>query len=502
VVGARGVTNYFTREPAPGTVAQGGLVEISGLNLGPAAGATTPGTPWPTQLAGVQVEIGGKAAPVYSVAPGQIVAQVPWNANTGLVNVTVTNGSQTSVPAHVTVAALAPSVRTADGSGAGIPWGMVTAQSIALSATGLGPTTPPLADGDVGPTGTPSVPNTAVVAYVGGLPAAVTVAASTTRPGEFDVAITAPAGARPGDPITLVAGGKAANPTVFQSISDPQVQAVALPAGSSTIGTLVDAGLDGNFLVALGARGSDGCYPAVTLDMRSKSFATAGDCLTSAAAALTPAVAPNQSNAVAALAGSPSGGAQTGISSTVEIFSAAAGPLTVRLPSPASALTTTPTAIVATLPGAPPQLASIEPATGQFQTAPAAAAGAGAAPKVDIGGLTDVYAFASLAQGRIAVIAGDDPLKPTQAVFAVVNASGATISSQNFHQGWLPLLNAVAPRTGAAAAAAPPPTEPGLYDTATRLFYVLSRATDLSQDAFLAFSTAGLGGSPGVPHPS
>src|SRR3954466_4629199 len=64
VISARGVTNFFTQDPAPGTVAQGALVRIAGLNLGPADGATAPAPPWPTRLGGTQVVIGGKPAPL------------------------------------------------------------------------------------------------------------------------------------------------------------------------------------------------------------------------------------------------------------------------------------------------------------------------------------------------------------------------------------------------------------------------------------------------------
>src|SRR5204863_3079046 len=77
VISARGVTNYFTQDPAPGTVGLGGLVQINGLNLGPPEGLIADTIPWPTRLGNTQVIIGGKAAPIYSLAPGVIVAQVP-----------------------------------------------------------------------------------------------------------------------------------------------------------------------------------------------------------------------------------------------------------------------------------------------------------------------------------------------------------------------------------------------------------------------------------------
>lgn len=77
VISPRGVTNYFTQDPAPGTVAQGGLVQIVGLNLGPVDGAKATDTPWPTRLGGTQVAIGGKAAALYSGTTGP-ARQVSW----------------------------------------------------------------------------------------------------------------------------------------------------------------------------------------------------------------------------------------------------------------------------------------------------------------------------------------------------------------------------------------------------------------------------------------
>jgi hypothetical protein len=269
------------------------------------------------------------------------------------------------------------------------------------------------------------------------------------------------------------------------------VQFVPLPAKTPAIANLTDAGVNGNFLMATSARGSDGCYSALVINMPAKSL-EATDCLTSAAAAILPAVAPAQSDSIGALVGPPQGDAQSGISPTVKIYSAAGDPITVTLPSPASALTTTPIGLVATLPGKPPQLATIDPVTGDVQTTPvapgAAAAAGGAAPPVSVNGLTHVYASAAIGQNRTAVIAGDDPLKPTTAMFGVLSASGDVLVSQNFPAGFLPLLDGVAPARAGQPAPAAAPREPAFYDTAARLFWVLARATDASQDAFIAFS--------------
>ena len=59
---------------------RGGIVQINGLNLGPAVGLKASGTTLPTQLGDVQVLINGKPVPLYSVDIGTIVAQVPVDA--------------------------------------------------------------------------------------------------------------------------------------------------------------------------------------------------------------------------------------------------------------------------------------------------------------------------------------------------------------------------------------------------------------------------------------
>ena len=479
VINGRGVTNAFTQEPAPGIVALGGLVQITGLNLGPVDGATASDVPWPTQLGGTQVIIGGKPAPLYSVAPGQIVAQVATDANTGLVDVVVRRAGGASVPVKVTVAAVDPAIRTASGAGFGVPWGSAGGGTIATSADGLGK-----AD--------------AVAAFVGGLAATVTATAASARPGEFDVSISVPPGARAGDLITLLQNNQAANRVVYQpdpaAVPAAQVEYIALPQGTPAIADLTDSGLNGNFLVATGARGQDGCYAGATVDLAAQAIAPLANCITSAAAALLPAVAPAEGAAIGALVGPPQGDAQSGISPTVAIFSAGQAPMTVTLPSAASALTATAAGFVATLPGTPPQLAAIDAATGTVTTVNAggAAAAAGAAPSVNVNGLTNVYASASVGQNRTAVIVGDDPAKPGKAAFAVLGAGGAVISSTDFPAGWLPLLNAVQPaRPGAAPAPAQAaPKEPAIFDSGTRLFFALARAADASKDAFVAFTIA------------
>ncbi len=494
VISARGVTNFFTQAPAPGTVAQGGLAQIAGLNLGPVEGAKATETPWPVRLADVQVTIGGKPAALYSVSPGLIVAQVPPDANLGLVDVIVRRAAGASQPAKVIVTALAPSIRTVKDAGFGAPWGSADAGTIATTSSGLGVTDAKIARGDVGPADPPAAPKADLSAFVGGLPAMVTAAASSKRPGEFDVIIAVPPDARPGDLVTLMANRQRANLTVFQPSTTPTIDYLPLPDRAPAIVNLTDTDLNGRYLLATSGRGSDGCYAAISADVARKALALASDCLTSAGANTIPTVVPLNSDTVAALAGPPAANPQSGVSDTVKIFHPSEAPLTVTLPSPATTLTVTPAGLIAALPGTPPKIAVIDPDTGNVQVTTGAAGGGaigvGVTPTVDIGGLKNVYASANVGQGRVAVIAGDDPLKPTKATFAIVSGTGDVQVSKEFPAGWLPLLNAVAPvRAGGPPAA--PPREPALFDGATRQFFVLARAADASKDAFVAFPLTG-----------
>lgn len=266
----------------------------------------------------------------------------------------------------------------------------------------------------------------------------------------------------------MIAGRQAANLAVFQPMAAPDVQYVPLPDRSSPILSLTDSGVNGSFLVATGARDSDGCYQAAGINLPAKSISLLSDCLISANASVFPVVAPSNGDSIGA----------------------AEAPLTVTLPSPASVLNATPTGFAATLPGKPVQIASIDPVMGDVQATDAAPAalGAAAAPAVDINGLKHVYASAGVGQNRTAVIAGDDPLRPTKAVFAVLSPSGDVVESKDFPSGWLPLLDAVAPVRAGQTAPVAPPREPATFDAATRLFFALARADDGSKDAFLAFA--------------
>lgn len=108
---------------ASATVSPGELVTIFGTNIGPSTAATMSITAQgyvSTSLGNVSLTIDGQAAPLLFVSANQVTAQVPYESTIGPGKVVVlTNGSNPPANTTVTIAATAPGIFTADGSGVG-----------------------------------------------------------------------------------------------------------------------------------------------------------------------------------------------------------------------------------------------------------------------------------------------------------------------------------------------------------------------------------------------
>jgi len=105
-----------------GSVSPGELVTLFGTNIGPSTptSMTITNGSVDTTLSGVTVTVDGKAAPLIYVSQNQISMQVPYEASAGSAKaVVVTNGANPAANATVTIAAAAPGIFTADGSGTG-----------------------------------------------------------------------------------------------------------------------------------------------------------------------------------------------------------------------------------------------------------------------------------------------------------------------------------------------------------------------------------------------
>jgi uncharacterized protein (TIGR03437 family) len=162
-IGAGGIVNAATFTAAPNNqVAPGQIVSVFGQNFTASAGASATAIPLPTQLAPENVTLTacGRAFPLYSVSPGQINAQLPFEcAATGTATVTVTVAGQTATQT-LALAQASPGIFTMNGSGTGA--GVIlhadnspvsaaapatAGEEVVIYATGLGPTTPSFATG-------------------------------------------------------------------------------------------------------------------------------------------------------------------------------------------------------------------------------------------------------------------------------------------------------------------------------------------------------------------
>lgn len=147
--------------PVPGAaLAPGTLVQIGGSAL--AASSASASVPLPTTLGGTQVIIGGEPAPLVSVSPTQLTAQIPYKLAPAMqYQVVVSANGALSTPAPIQLAATDPGIATATS-------GLVTAthangtaisesspaapgETIVLAATGLGATDNPVAEGAAAP---------------------------------------------------------------------------------------------------------------------------------------------------------------------------------------------------------------------------------------------------------------------------------------------------------------------------------------------------------------
>ena len=87
---------------------------------------TAPGTPLPTTLGGVKVNIGGTDAQLLFVGLNQINLIIPGNLPDGTATVTVTNSDNTTSTGTVTIVRASPGIFTLSATGQGVPIAQTT----------------------------------------------------------------------------------------------------------------------------------------------------------------------------------------------------------------------------------------------------------------------------------------------------------------------------------------------------------------------------------------
>ncbi len=511
VLNPRGVINAFTQQPAPTVVAAGGIVWITGLNLGPPEGAEAKGSPLPKELGGVKVLINNEPVPLISVSPGKIVAQIPWEVTEAQQQVLMqlaveVDGVRSRAPARFYVRREEPALRSKGDTGYGEIHGKMEGRVLKASGAGFGPVDPPVESGAAGPPDLSAKPRAPIRAYVGGIPAEVTVGLSADRVGEFDVLIEIPPDAKPGDVVQMYVNNRATNRLTFSSLSAPEVLYLQMPPDAE-IRALTGSDLRGTYVLGSAARTAEGCYPSYVFDFQAQKVSPLDGCLTAANRnAATPFIPVVDGTAVSAFVGPPEGEAQQGISSKVRLLNPGQDPKDVELPGRAATLQGLGgNTVVAVMPGTPPSAVGIDASSGEVRsmdgvgTGAAAAAGAVVAPlSVDLGeGLNVVLtARVGIGAGRSVVVVGDHADKPTKAKLAILDNRNTVVGSEDLPEGFVPL---VAPRPPAQTGQAQQQPQPVLaartrvpqyYDTNTRTLYVLARKPDDSAHGFVAFTFA------------
>ncbi len=253
-----GVSNAASFQPVTASIAPGELLVLYGSGLASGTIVTPGAAGFPTTLGGVSVTFNGTAAAIYYVSPTQMSVIVPYGlaANqTGLANIQVNNNGQLSnvVQVYLTDAAPGSFSQGANGIGLAASRHALTGQLIttanpaqasefiSLYLTGLGPVTPPIADGAVGPSSTLSW---ADVYNAGNLSVSFFGTDGTTATGTIQYAgLTPTLGGLYQINVQMPSTGLTLGQNVFVQISTDAavIDQIQVPFGNRT-GSIVNAG--------------------------------------------------------------------------------------------------------------------------------------------------------------------------------------------------------------------------------------------------------------------
>jgi uncharacterized protein (TIGR03437 family) len=210
------------------TVTSGSWVSIYGTNLSSTTrmwqASDFSGGNLPLSLDGVSVQFDGRAAAVYSISPGQINVQAPFDPSIGTVPVVVTNGSVGTASGMVTLATYAPGffqgakyVAAVHTDGTHVApvgyYGSSTAsrpatpgETVLLYGTGFGPTALIVQPGLIFNGAAPLADPTLLHLSIGGAPATVSWAGMVAA-GEYQFNVVIPPLADGDQAITATIGG-------------------------------------------------------------------------------------------------------------------------------------------------------------------------------------------------------------------------------------------------------------------------------------------------------
>lgn len=519
VLNQRGAVNAITLQPAPSNVSPGGLLQIAGISLGPAAGFIATTAPLPTGIGEprIEVRINNRLAPILSATPGLLTVQVPLETPIGPAQIVVRRGAENSRPARFNVIAPAPSLRTENGFGYGAA-GRIEGGELHLRASGLGLTEPRVNAGELPPAEEPAIPRQPIRANVGGFAAEVSAKLSATKVGEFEITLALPEGAKASDVVAVYAGNAAGNRVMLGAEQSATMEYLPLPEAARSARGLTASDLRPGYLTLSAPRNAEGCWSSWLVDFSRTSVREVPNCPASANQnAISPFQANPDSAVIAAFAGPATGAPGQGISDKLTILHPAnADPLAVTLPAPGLFIgggqAGNLNVVLATT---PPGSVLVNVSTGEVTeaTGPGGGLPGGgginlANLRVDLGDEVKqlVAQPVNVGQGAIAVLAVDNAAAPGRAKFGIINTAAEVQSLQLFPETWLPLLAPVQTQGpglpggilpggpggpgGALGAAAAVIRGATFFDGQARIYWVLARNSAKTADAFIGFPLA------------
>ncbi len=247
------ITSVVNAASLDNHLAPGGLAIVNGTNFG--------------SLTSIAVTVGGKSAKVIAAASTQLTIQIPFEASaTSNPNLLVVGSSSTF---KITLSQFGPGVFSSSGLAAAFHQGNVPVtetnpakpgETISLDATGLGPTTPPVATGSFPPSGTIASAVTPTIT-VGGISGKVLSAVlSSTQYGHYVVTFTLPSTMPAGDRLLVLSTGTtaAAAVTLPVAATGPFILSGHVRNGGGLASLSATAGLaEGSYIVIQGTGFTD-----------------------------------------------------------------------------------------------------------------------------------------------------------------------------------------------------------------------------------------------------
>ena len=242
-----GIINAGSSAPFTAGLAPGELLNLYGVNLASGIDVAS-GAPFPTTLGNVQVMINDIPAPIYYVYLTVLAVIVPYGVTGSIAKVQVFNANVPSNAVTAWISKTAPGVLTQSSNGLGygdavhLDGALVNAQdpaqigeTVSVYLTGLGAVSPPIRDGDPGPTAPLPLAYTTdtITAYIGGVQAAVSYAGLAPQlAGLYQINLTVPAGLTSGDHGLDIAGPDAYSAVCWIAIAGAPAAsaAAAVPA--------------------------------------------------------------------------------------------------------------------------------------------------------------------------------------------------------------------------------------------------------------------------------